>query len=91
MLKINLTKDFTSSSEEIAIYILSNFGKIYADKFIDDLSNFIDLVAYFPGIGKSYKLKEEVKSVVFKGNLLLFTYTESDIYFINLINRSKLK
>ncbi len=83
---IKYRESFSKDQDEIFEYVAKSFGLIYADNFLIEVLNIIELLVVFPEIGKSTVKDKRLFKFAFGKNWYLYYYDDKNILFVGLID-----
>lgn len=86
-LKVLLTEIAQASIDEKFEYLKSEFGENTARSFLKQMFKFIDLVSYFPEIGKIEVFDKDIRSFrLNKQSTVFYSLEKNKVYILDLFD-----
>lgn len=91
MRQIKFSTEFVEEWDAISFYIESNFGLTKAIEVGLDLQKLVNTLSIFPEIGKVRIEHSHLRTFTFKGNILIFSFTDNIVNILSIIDRKLIK
>lgn len=91
MRKIIISESFKSEWQSIFLYLEENFEITVANRVNLELGKMLTFLSVFPEIGKKNLRDKQSRTFSFKRNVLVYSFQDTEIVFLKVINRRSIK